>query len=931
MKRITLFFAVLLGLSVFQTALGVDSETARAASKRTSANTASSGTSTRTVGVSNKSEQKRAENARSTTKNVRTTIQPRTQNTKQQTVRKRPSTSSVPTVKKTVSSRNTSTGARTTTTSRVSTTARKAVNKQSVTRSATAQHISRSARAAELNTEKINQIKSKDYSKCRTTYFDCMDEFCANKDNSLRRCACSIRVHDFDNIKKQLTDAEDKMVGFNQRLLTVGLDKEDALAINTATEGELAFTQQDSSGSEKLLQKITKTLNESNDSKITNNLAAISLDLDMSNAWDSVDSTAGIATTSKSGLDLYNAAQPICLEMAREICQQDELEIAENSYKLAIQQDCNTVSKAYDTQYNKAMSKIHESGALLDMARLNAYQQRNYDDILTCKQKIIDKLYDASICGEKLYKCLDITGQYINPADGSAFLSADLFNITKLLTEPADADTKWSKVSGNEDFVRFLNSKKEFLESATEQCQDIADTVWKDFLDDALAQIKLAQNAKLEEIRQSCVTLIAQCKTKALTSIENFDLRATSTFSILANSTANAICSDVQNACISLIDSSGDSTWATSINNIDADTTYEALIENCTMVGQTCIMQRCSGSDSNFSLCVNTNSSTRQSILKRESCWEQVFNCVAQASNIKNISDNDSAYFSCSDSANKPACKIAHKIWGDCEQSTTEPEPAANNEIIETDGTLLNWFYTNTSSNKSCFVSPCPEGWVNNPFDPAAQYCPTQKCVKLYSLKTTDGHESTSTQPTYEADIIRPYSHITNYCTGGCTKKDSYGNCCSDSIDNGICVPNGYSAVQIQTGTCNDTQPYYCPSASDVSNHKEIYLYCVTNDTATYPKEEGGEITCGPGYWVMVDEYGNYFNPQSDGGTPIYNTPYKPAMWYQPQEFTNLTCSATYYLAETKWVWMGAPEAVCVTPTPFDDGGKNYTFKITYP
>ena len=207
-----------------------------------------------------------------------------------------------------------------------------------------------------------------------------MDEFCANKDTNLRRCSCSSRIHEFDGIKKQLANVEDKMLDFNQRLLTVSLKKEDAAAINKASEGELGFDTKDKSESEKLLSKITDSLNNSSDSKFNNEMSSISLDLDMDSAWDNVDSTSGIATTSKNGVELYNAATPVCIEMAKEVCSEDELNIVQGNYKLAIQQDCNTVSKAYATQYNQAIGKIHESGALLDMARLNTYQQQNSDD-----------------------------------------------------------------------------------------------------------------------------------------------------------------------------------------------------------------------------------------------------------------------------------------------------------------------------------------------------------------------------------------------------------------------------------------------------------------------------------------------------------------------------------------------------------------------
>ena len=85
-----------------------------------------------------------------------------------------------------------------------------------------------------------------------------MDEFCANKDSQLKRCACSSRINEFNSTKQNLANVEDKLLDFSQRLLTVNMDKEDALAMNQATAGELAFAAEDTSESKKCWMKLQK-------------------------------------------------------------------------------------------------------------------------------------------------------------------------------------------------------------------------------------------------------------------------------------------------------------------------------------------------------------------------------------------------------------------------------------------------------------------------------------------------------------------------------------------------------------------------------------------------------------------------------------------------------------------------------------------------
>ena len=460
-----------------------------------------------------------------------------------------------------------------------------------------------------------------------------MDEFCANKDSQLKRCACSSRANEFDDIKEQLTAAEDKLLDFNQRLLTVNMDKEDAEAIFTPTEGELAFQQDDNSQSKKLLDEIAEKLNDTFDTESYNaNLAPISLSLNVDAAFDTVDSLAGASTTLRSGPELYASALPICREMAMEVCTADELNIVESGYQMAIEQDCNTVAKAYQTQQDLAREKIREGSALLDISRLDIYQQRNSDDILTCKKKMLDMLTNTAVCGEGLQKCLDITGQYIDPSTGEAILTSNLINLSNLITRP-ESGQSWTTAPGNEKFVSYLTSKKMFLESATDKCQDIADSVWDGFIEDALAQIKLAQEEKMEEVRQSCTTLTAQCLSDAADSLEDFDARALSIFGVAADKTVKQMCSEVQTACTALLDTvDGGTEWNAGITEIATDKTYETILQTCREVGRACIIQSCKSISGNFGLCENIQTSVnRKAIINRTACWGEVLNCVADA------------------------------------------------------------------------------------------------------------------------------------------------------------------------------------------------------------------------------------------------------------------------------------------------------------
>lgn len=509
--------------------------------------------------------------------------------------------------------------------------ARSAVSTSSRTdaRSAISGRVVRSATAMDI-------IGGTDYQQCRTVFYDCMDEFCANKDTQLKRCACSSRLHDFDGAKQQLAAAEEKMLDFSQRLLTVNMDKEDAAAIGTATEGELAFQQQDTSESKKLLDEIADKL-KSTSSSNNQNMSSLSWTLNMDAAFDNLDATLGASTTTKEGTALYNAALPVCRDMASEVCDSESLALAESGYQMSIEQDCNTVAKAYDAQFDAARNKVRESGALLDMSRLNIYNDRNSDDILTCKKKMLDLLSSSSVCGDDLGRCLDTTGQYIDPATGQPFLTEQLADLANVITAPTGDET-WASL--NEPFVTYLNSKKKYIEPAMEHCQDIADQVWDAFVEDALAQIKLAQTDKLEQMRQGCTELTAQCASNTAKSISDFDARSLSIFGVWADKTVNEMCSSVRTACVALLGKDGD--WDTGVSEIVKDTTYDTIIKTCREVGKNCIIQSCKSVSGNFGLCDNIQTSVnRKAILNGTACWDDVYKCVEAAGGDKIVEITD--------------------------------------------------------------------------------------------------------------------------------------------------------------------------------------------------------------------------------------------------------------------------------------------------
>lgn len=829
MKGFKLFFVVCLGLLVFQATIAADNDdTARAAVRRDAA--ATSGARQKSSTTTPQSKQTSRGGGRA---NVATasSVRERTATRNSGRTTSTPNTTPRSTTTRTVSERNQTTtnlaprspGTATTTTAR--TAARTATNstRTTTTRGASKQKNTRKSRAA--TSVGITGAISANYTACRKIYYDCMDEFCANKDSQLRRCACSSRATEFNGAKKQLSRIEEKMLDFNQRLLTVNLDAEDVNAMMTSSVGEDAYYDTtDKTKSKKMLDDISKRLNRTFGEEATTGMGAISLSLNTDSVFDSIDSFGGIDTTSKNGVELYRAALPVCREMVLETCSAEELSLAESGYQMQIEQDCNTVAKSYQSQTEQARAKVLESSALLDMSRLDAHQKRNSDDVLTCKKKMLDMLTDTTVCGDKMSKCLDITGQYIDPATGKAFLTENLSNLSSLITRPGAGET-WTKISANSTFVKFIEDKKDYLKPAMEKCQDISDTVWDEFLPDALAQIKLAQDAKLEEVRQACTTLVSECLVDANDSITNFDARALSVFGVSADLTANTMCAKVKNACTTLLnsdvalDETSTNEWGTGIADITTQKTYETILSSCNQVGRNCIIQTCKSVSGNFGLCNSiTTSPNRHSILTRTACWNEVMQCVADAGDesIRNImkllgKDTAGTAFFYNDiyndgyipEADWPGwsigsqilddlchtecdpdpdnfdvikcgkCRLTERIWGNCESTPSHGATSGTNYILKPDEgleTLLYWFATSTGTatdKRACTNLRCNRRMSVPGETGAAEACADSANITADSRYCPANTSSTNTDTPNQSFIFTPtnnsYGEDNNY------------------------------------------------------------------------------------------------------------------------------------------------------------------------
>jgi hypothetical protein len=384
-----------------------------------------------------------------------------------------------------------------------------------------------------------------------------MDQFCANANDTYRRCFCSSKFTEFRDTEAALDQAKVLLQRFeDNNLNAVDKTAAEVNAMYTATVGEDAI-KNDVSGAQSILNEIgdllagRKKVNAPEDKESE----LIDFTVDMDDIWGSTNSMFDDSgrgedpLKSLEGIELYNTSNKQCLELVTDACQNSAvLNMATSSYNIMINQDCNLYEKKVDSQREAVMQTVRQAEKYLREARLEEYRAHNSADVNECLTKVKTEITRDTICGEDYRRCLDYSGVYVNQTSGELIYSTKLFKMVDLIDLDGSADV----LGKNAEFNKFLDSKRQFVSGALDTCRDIADIVWTEFKRTALIEIAQAQDEKIEEVKSSCVTTMGECYDEQTGQLKNFDKTTAQASGALAANAARTMCQDKVAACAAL-------------------------------------------------------------------------------------------------------------------------------------------------------------------------------------------------------------------------------------------------------------------------------------------------------------------------------------------------------------------------------------------
>lgn len=421
--------------------------------------------------------------------------------------------------------------------------ARSATTRTAIARSATTNK--RVSRAATNSV--ATRTFGNNYVNCRDAYFTCMDQFCANQNDTYRRCACSSRLQQIQDQEKLLSQTSTNLQDFHDfNIDAISKTAAEVKAMQTASAGEQGI-KEDKSNSANALKNIKSVLANSKQNALSTS-GTLDIAGDIKSIWKTTDLIRGYDIATLSGEALYNAVNSQCSAIVSEQCSASDIKMIASAYGMYIENDCELLATTVKNKITTANAAIRTSRHEMQDARLENYDAHNALSINDCIAKVRQDITADTACGQNYIHCLDITGKYLNITTGEPIYSTDFYQLENQLSLSGDV----LKNSKNSAFVNALNKKQKFAQISLDACRDVASNVWDEFLRQALVEIYQGQQWRVQNVKKECLQVVNQCYLNKTETLKDFTNDTSNLIDRQALELSEELCADKLNTCSNL-------------------------------------------------------------------------------------------------------------------------------------------------------------------------------------------------------------------------------------------------------------------------------------------------------------------------------------------------------------------------------------------
>lgn len=401
-------------------------------------------------------------------------------------------------------------------------------------------------RARATNNSDIPQTKTfgDNYNSCRDAYFTCMDLFCAQQNETYRRCICSSKISDIQRKEKLISQTSDSLKDFQDlNIEVIPKTSNEVHAMLSASDGEQAIIK-DRSKSFGTLKNISDVLKNTKEHSLATH-GTLDIAGDIKQIWTTVDLISGSDIANLTGEPLYNAVHAQCSELVKSNCTDSDLKMVVSAYGMYIENDCSVLANNLDKKTTTANAAIRTTRHQMQDARLDNYDAHNSLSLNDCIAKVRQDLTASTACGDGFTHCLDFTGKYLNSATGEPIYSPDFYQIENQLSISDDL----LKNPKNTKFVKIMNEKRIFANETLNLCTDDADYVWDEFLRQMIVEVYQKHQESVKKVKSECLNVVNQCYLKQSETLKEFSDNSYQILLGQALELSEELCSEKLNTC----------------------------------------------------------------------------------------------------------------------------------------------------------------------------------------------------------------------------------------------------------------------------------------------------------------------------------------------------------------------------------------------
>ncbi len=336
--------------------------------------------------------------------------------------------------------------------------------------------------------------------ECQDAYYGCMDSFCMIDNESGGRCQCSDRNAELKTVMDEIAQLDEQsyiMATEGVKRIQMGENADAIIAAAKAAGDKATGKATDTTIGTRVKAGKAATKTYQLDLSAWNNSIYSEDESDdlFSSISVSVDGDAVNNALAKKGNALYTDSAQMCLSQMPTQCK-SHLKILQNMYAQKIRSDCTAFENKLKQDKVASSQKLRAAEQALRDAALTDFENKNRYGLGGCVQEYARCM--KSECGDDYTKCITLSAEE-NMKGGAGDRNA------RTIKGVVDI------VLSGSTMTQLLSKKTICDDEVLGYCENVRDQVWDEYIIGAATELKAAELAAEDDMRQNCIKSTAEC------------------------------------------------------------------------------------------------------------------------------------------------------------------------------------------------------------------------------------------------------------------------------------------------------------------------------------------------------------------------------------------------------------------------------------